>query len=114
MALNELNRKKAEKILVQFCEEKVPKHVRNQYRLSFKFLGNSVNLIEERPHYKDKDTWMSHIVAQFRYEQETNLWSVYWKRHTGKWLMYDEIIPNSNFEEVLKEVDEDKLGIFWG
>ncbi|TDX51828.1 DUF3024 domain-containing protein [Orenia marismortui] len=113
MALNELMRKRVGKILGEYCDNRIPVHVRDQIKLGYGIRGNNVTLFEERPSFKS-DEWVKMKIAQFRYNPEDNKWSLYWWRHTGRWYKYEEIEANSDFQVLLDEVEEDPICIFWG
>ncbi len=53
-------------------------------------------------------------IAQFRYNSDDRLWTLYWRRHTGKWYEYEGICPSAYIEDLIGEVSKDQLGIFWG
>lgn len=74
--LDSFTKKRIEKILSTYIEAKIPKHVRNQIRLNYKFRGNSVTLNEERPAYMS-EVWVELPIAQFRFEE--NKWKIYWR-----------------------------------
>lgn len=107
--LDEFTKKRIDKILSDYIEEKVPKHIRNQVKLKYKFRAKSVTLIEERIGYKS-DQWVESPIAQFRLEQ--NKWKVYWRDSKNKWHFVEDITPEEDFEKQLKTVDKD--GVFWG
>ncbi|WP_068783338.1 DUF3024 domain-containing protein [Paenibacillus phocaensis] len=109
--LDAFTKKKIEKLLSDYTEQKVPKHLRNQVRLNYKFRGNSVTLFEERPAFQSEG-WVELDVAQFRFEE--NKWKVYWRDSKNKWHFVDDIIPDENFEKQLRIVDQDNRGLFWG
>ncbi|OCL28502.1 hypothetical protein U472_01035 [Orenia metallireducens] len=113
MGLNELIRRRVEKLLGDYCENRIPIHVRTKLKLGYGIRGNSVTLFEERKSYQG-DEWIKNKIAQFRYNQDDNKWALYWWRHTGRWYRYEDVKPNSNFEVLLEEVEKDPLCIFWG
>jgi hypothetical protein len=84
-------------------------------RLTFKIRGNNVTLFEERaPWQKDMVEWTSNNVAQFRYDEESIMWSLYCSDRNSKWHRYENLPPVKNLERVLEEIDSDPTGIFWG
>ncbi|WP_339315301.1 DUF3024 domain-containing protein [Paenibacillus sp. FSL R10-2734] len=109
--LDSFTKKRIEKILSIYIEAKVPKQVRNQIRLSYKFRGNSVTLNEEQPAYIG-DGWTEMPVAQFRYEESK--WKIYWQDSKRKWHFVDDFAPQDDFEKQLEIVDNDSRGMFWG
>jgi hypothetical protein len=114
LALSELTRKQVERILTSYCSERLPVYLHDELRLGFKFRGNSVTLYEERPAFANPDIWVEIAVAQFRFNTKTRDWTLYWADRNSKWHEYDLIEPSRAFEALLKEVQEDPTGIFWG
>lgn len=111
MALPELTKKLVEKTLTAYCENRFPSHVRDQVRLVFKFRGNNVTLLESRPSIHTPEIWVDVSIAQFRFD-ESKKWTLFCCDRNSKWHIYDA--EPSNFEKLLKEVDADPTGIFWG
>lgn len=109
--LDSFTKKRIEKILSTYIEAKVPKHIRNQIRLNYKFRGDSVTLNEERPAYMS-EVWVELPIAQFRLEE--NKWTIYWQDSKKKWHFVDDFAPQDDFEKQLEIVDSDSRGMFWG
>ncbi|TBL74701.1 DUF3024 domain-containing protein [Paenibacillus thalictri] len=99
------------KIMDNYTQNKVPKHVQNQIKMTYKIRGNNITLVEERPAFRS-DEWVQLAIAQFRLDQ--GKWKVYWRDSKEKWHYVEEIEPNENFEKQLNIVDKDNTGIFWG
>lgn len=109
--LDSFTKKRIEKILSNYIETKVPKHIRNHIRLNYKFRGDSVTLNEERPAYMS-EVWVELPIAQFRFEE--NKWKIYWRDSKKKWHFVDDFAPQDDFEKQLEIVDNDSRGMFWG
>jgi hypothetical protein len=114
MALPELTKKQIEKTLTAYCKAKAPANLKHKVRVGFKLRGNTVTLYEERPAFGKPDTWVDIVVAQFRFNLQSKEWTLYCADRNSKWHFYYEAEPSKNFEELLKQVDEDPTGIFWG
>lgn len=107
--IDAFTKKKITKILDEYIEAKIPKHVRNELRLNFTIRGSNVTLFQERPAYMSDD-WVKLNIAQFRIDQKE--WKVYWQDSKSKWHHIDDIAPSSNFETQLKVVDQGHKGLF--
>ena len=114
MALPELTKKQIEKILGAYCRAKVPAGLHDSVRIGFKIQGNNVTLFEERPAFGKPELWVKIVVAQFRFKSQEKEWTLYCADRNSRWHTYSEVEPSKNFENLLKEVDEDPTGIFWG
>ena len=114
MPLPELIRKLVESKLSDYCDNKVPFHVRDRVRLTYKIRGNMVTLLEERPRWDapEDSEWVKSKVAQFRFDPENKQWSLYWRDRNGKWHPYTQLRPMDNIEHLIAEVDNDPTGIF--
>ncbi|MCX7180101.1 MAG: DUF3024 domain-containing protein, partial [Proteobacteria bacterium] len=116
MALAELTQKQVESKLGEYCDNKVPAHVRDQVRLSFSFMGNTVTLFEERPVQNQLDKRTKIPIAQFRLNVVDHLWRLYCanpKRQEG-WALYRDAGPTTDFETLVTALDQDTTGVFWG
>lgn len=109
--LDTFTKKRVEKIMSDYTEQKIPKHLKNQIKLNYKIRGSNVTLVEERPAFRG-DQWVQLDIAQFRMEE--NKWKVYWRDSKEKWHFVEDIVPDEDFVKQLKIVDEDKRGLFWG
>jgi len=114
MGLPALIKEQVENTLLRYCEARIPAHVRDRVRLSFKFRGNSVTLFEQRPAFHKPGEWVDINVAQFRYDPESKKWTLYWRDRNSRWHKYDQLVPNEDFDVLLHEVERDPTGIFWG
>ena len=109
--MDDFTKKRIIKVMDNYIENKIPKHIRNQIRMNYKMRGKNVTLVEERPGFMS-DEWVEIDIAQFRLDQ--GKWKVYWRDSKDKWHYVEEIEPEEDFERQLKKVDEDNSGIFWG
>jgi hypothetical protein len=103
-----------ESSLISFNEQRIPEHVRDKVRLSYRFRGNSVTMYEERIAFVGRGGWVEIVVAQFRFDPEQRTWTLYCADRNSRWHKYLDLEPNDDFELLLQEVHEDPTGIFWG
>jgi hypothetical protein len=114
MPLPEFTKKLIETKLTEYCDRKIPIHVRDQVKLIYKIIGNKVTLIETRTYHMNPSVWTETPIAQFRFDNETNKWALYFMDRNSRWHLYDLVKPSADFEDMLKALDNDKTGIFWG
>lgn len=107
-------RRSAETLLEAYCERRVPLHVRDSVRLSFRVRGNSVTLVENRAPWKGNGSWVDIPRAQFRYDAGSQRWTLYGADRHGRWHVYDEVAPTPDLAQLLAEVERDTSGIFFG
>jgi hypothetical protein len=108
-------KKLADQKITKFCDIRVPPHVRNKLRLTHNFRGNGVTIYEERaPWRQDLKEWTSLPIAQIRYNEKTGKWSLFCADRNNKWHEYRGLEPTQDLDIILKEIDKDPTGIFWG
>lgn len=105
--LDDFTKKKIEKILEKYIDAKIPKHLKNEIQIHYKFRGNTVTLSQEKPGYMGRR--FEYPIAQLRLEEA--YWKVYWQDSKNKWHFVDDIKPDHNFEKQLYEIDQND--IFW-
>ncbi len=114
MALCQFTRKLVETQLSKYCSQRIPSQALNQVRLSFRIRGNNVTLFEERPAFRYPSNWVTNSIAQFRFDEDTNKWTLYYGDRNARWHLYERVKPSADFFNLLKEVDRDPTDIFWG
>lgn len=114
MPLSEFTKRLIETKITEYCEQKIPLTARDKVKLIFKIIGNKVTLIETRPYYMNPSIWTETPIAQFRFDNETKKWTLYCMDRNSRWHLYDLINPSADFDDMLKALDNDKTGIFWG
>ena len=105
--LDSFTKKRIEKILENYIDQKVPKHLKNEIQIHYKFRGKTVTLSQERPGYMGRR--FEYPIAQLRLEEKN--WKVYWQDSKNKWHFVDDIKPDEQFEKQLMEIDNND--IFW-
>ncbi len=113
MAIRDLDRKRIERELDAFCD-RVPKHIRHQVCHAYRIAGSDVVLFEVRSVWNDPGQSREHPVAKFRFNATRELWQLYCRHRDLKWHSYTRLPAVGSFEILLREVERDPTGIFWG
>lgn len=115
MAFSEFEIKRYEKIISQFIEQRrPPPHIRDQLDLGFRVQGQSVEIFEIRPVWRDPGKKMESPVAKASYVKTSDTWKVFWQRADLKWHRYDLNPEVETLEEFLAIVEKDECACFWG
>lgn len=114
MPLPILVRQLIDRKLAGFYERRLPPYARDEIRLFHTVRGNSATMIESRPLFRNPNEWSELRIAQFRYDPGTRMWTLYYADRNSKWHLYYDIEPSADFDDLLREVDEDPTAIFWG
>jgi hypothetical protein len=109
MALPEIEKHRVDRLLSQYCEQRIPRNARDQIKLFYNIEGNKVILIQSRPCFDDPTKWAETPVAQFEYRETTKNWSLFGYDRNSKRLPYSK----GHLEKLIQELDKDATGIFW-
>lgn len=114
MALSEFEKKKCEKLVREFVEKRrPPSHVRKELDLGFRVKGQSVEIFEIRPLWRQPEKTIEEAVAKSTYVKTQKGWKVYWQRADLKWHRYDPNPEVDSLEEFLDIVDRDEYACFF-
>jgi len=91
-----------------------PEHLRDQLRLELEVDGHRVRIWEIRPLWSDATQTVRSGVAQFTYTRSRDEWKLYWRRRDGKWHAWDQAENTGPLDRLVRVVDEDRRGGFWG
>ena len=115
MALNDIERKRAEKTVQTFVEKhRPPPHIRPELDLGFRVSGQSVELFEVRPVWDRPQEKREHPVAKATFVRRQAIWKIYWRRAVLKWHRYEPLPEVANLDNFLAEVAKDEYGCFRG
>lgn len=101
MALPELVRRAAEKMLTRYCRDRSLACAEGAVSLGFEIRGDAITLHAGRP------------VARFRYSHELAQWTLHYPDRSGRWRFYLGIGPSLDLGKLLKHLDEDPTHTFW-
>jgi len=114
VSLPVLVRQAVDRKLAAFYKRRLPTEVLDEIRLLHTVRGNSVTLIEARPPFLGPPEWSRLRVAQFRYDADMGTWTLHYADRNGRWHPYWDMEPTKKLDDLIREVDEDPTGIFWG
>jgi hypothetical protein len=114
MAFNELDLKRIDNCLGNFCRRRTrPEHA-DQLRLVYEIHGESVVIAEERPDWQNPAERMRTPVAKLRFVRASGLWTLYWVRADLKWHAYRPAPPTADLAALVEIVDRDEYCAFFG
>ncbi len=115
MALSEFEIKRCEKAIAKFMEKRRPPgHIREKLDLGYRISGQSVEIFEIRPYWRDPKKIIKTPFAKATFVRARGVWRIYWQRADLKWHRYDPVPEVKRFEDFLSVVDEDKYACFFG
>lgn len=115
MALTELELKRCERDLEKFLEQRrPPAHIRPQLDFGYRISGQSVEILEIRPDWRDRSLMRERAFAKATFVRTVNAWRVYWMRSDLKWHVYDPCAQARSLGEFLAVVHADEHCCFFG
>jgi hypothetical protein len=114
MPFSQIELKHVEKTIGKMCKRRSPAHVADKLRVSYEIKKNAVIVYEERPGWDDPQQWSRMPSAKFKYIRKDNIWKLYWMRRDLKWHAYEMPSVTKSLEALVKEVDSDPYGAFFG
>ena len=100
----------------ELCEARAPPEAREHVRVELEQERQAVNIVERRPPWREDygPGWLRLPIARLRYVASKRLWTLYYYRHTGRWERYPLLGPSRRVADLLSEVAEDPICVFWG
>ena len=115
MAFSPLEQRKCEKVVDAYVQRRrPPAHVRDELDIGFRIRGQSVELFEVRPFWRDPKDKIESSIIKATYVKRSDSWKVYWQRADMKWHRYDPEPEVDTIEEVLDIAERDEYGCFYG
>lgn len=115
MAFSEFEQKRYEKIIGTYIESRRPKpSLRKKLDISYRISGQSIEIFEIRPDWKDPPIVNEHPIAKSTYIKTSQCWKIYWMRADLKWYSYEPNTHVKTLDEFIHILDSDEYGCFWG
>ena len=102
--------------LADYCRGICPPSFERQVRLGFRIEGRTVTLFELKPIFATRAPMALRQlpVARFVYQPRDALWHFHYRDLDERWRRYRPLRQARDFLRLLREVDADPLGLFWG
>ncbi len=100
----------------RFCAARVPARLAGQLRLEVEVDGVAVTIVERRAPWSPEvgPEWSRLPVASLRYSPKHGAWSLFWFDRDNAAHHYPGAPPTPTVADLLRLVDEDPTGVFWG
>jgi len=113
MALPELLKKSAEKILADFCRIRTEKDPFSN-RTLFRVEEDHVTVFLDRKEGGADDVEKTfQPVARLRFDSLLNQWTLHYPVAGDRWAFYLNAGPSLDLEKLLRHLDQDPLHVFW-
>ncbi len=91
-----------------------PVHVRAQLDIGFRIEGQSIEIFEIRPMWRNPEQKNEIPIAKTTFVASQKIWRVFWQRADLKWHRFGPNPEVHSLEEFLDIVDRDENGCFFG
>lgn len=100
----------------EYCASRVAEDLRDQVRVECSARGRAITIAERRPPWSPDlgSQWTEVKVAQLRYDEGRDAWSLFCSDANCRWHEHEERGPTKEVGALLTEIDDDPAGIFWG
>jgi|SRR5690554_581519 len=115
MAFSEFEHKKIERATESLLKaRRPPVAVRAELDLVVRVEGQSVQVLEVRPQFRDPSTVIEIPLAKATYVKKSQRWKIYWMRSDLKWHSYAPEPESRSIEGFFALVSADENGCFFG
>lgn len=114
MAFTELELQRIKKQIGGLCTRRTPAQFKDQLRFDYKIENHSVVINEIRPDWRNPAVQISMPFAKLTFVKSKNIWKLYWKRASGKWETYGPKESSKELSTLVKEIEDDRYGCFFG
>ncbi len=114
MTFSELEIKRIDKFIGEYCRNLVPPKLSKEIRYKYRIEGQNVFLSEERPRWDNPTEWLALDFAKLRYILRHDIWKLYWKRASGKWQIYEPKDEAKDLKILIDTIKRDDYGCFLG
>lgn len=114
MAFSEIELKRIDRTVGDLCRRySLPEHA-NELRFVYRIDGHALSIYEERPPWRGSGPWTSRGVARFRFSRARGFWTLFWMRQDSKWHRYEPEPPSGDLAGLVRVVEADEFGAFFG
>jgi hypothetical protein len=96
------------------AQRQPPAHIRDQLDIGYAIVGQTVDLHEIRPDWREPQITRHRAFARMRYVRTQDVWRLYWMRATLKWHLYEPAAEHAHLQDALAAVHADAYGCFFG
>jgi hypothetical protein len=114
MAFSDIDIQKIKKIAGGLCTKRTPEDMKDQLRFEYEIQNQTIIILEVRPVWNNPTEYLKLPMAKLSFVKSQNLWKLYWKRASGKWEKYEPRPSDKELSVLVREIDKDVYGCFFG
>ena len=114
MAFSEIELAQIDRAVGGLCKRRNRPELHEVVRLEYRVDRHDVILFEVRERYGKPGGKIDCPMAKLKFVRTTGEWRLLWMRSDLKWHAYEPVTSSSDLEELVREVDNDPFGCFFG
>ena len=114
MAFSDIELQRIKKRVGGLCAQRTPAHLKDKLRFEYDIKKQNVFIYEIRPVWNNPTEHTKYTFAKITYVKSQNIWKLYWKRASGKWKLYEPKDTDKDLGVLVREIDKDPFGCFFG
>ena len=114
VAFDDLELRRIENTVGAMCRRRSPSGFERELKFVYEVGGLNVSVYEVRPQWDNPLKQTKLGVARFKFVRTRKEWKLDWMRRDLKWYLYDPSQMPKDLEALVKVVDEDRYGAFFG
>lgn len=114
MAFSDDELERIDRVVGALCQRRSPARLWDQIRVGYSVKNHDVLVYESRPGWRNPEEWSALECAKLRYVRVSDEWRLYWKRASGKWWLYEPRTRSTSLAALVREIDTDSHGCFFG
>lgn len=114
MAFTDIELQKIKNEVGGLCSKRTPAHLKDRLRFEYEIEKQNVVIYEIRPVWNNPDEFTKSPMAKLTYINSQKIWKLYWKRANMKWVKYEPKESAKELRVLVKEIDNDVYGCFFG
>jgi hypothetical protein len=114
MAFTELELAEIEKAVGGLCGRRTRPELKSTVSIEYVVNGHDVTIFERRPRWDGTPGHTEAGIAKLKFTRSTAQWRLLWMRRDMKWHAYDTRSASGDLSTLVREVDEDEYGCFFG
>ena len=114
MAFSEIELQYIKQSVGALCQRRSPPRFIDELRTIHEIERDGVVVYETRVPWDGKGAWTKMGIAMFRYIRSRNMWKLYQMDLDRKWHVYEPAEEQSEIGALVRVVDEDEYGVFFG
>jgi hypothetical protein len=106
----------AKSLIATYCATRVPAEHDDELKIEYVARGSTITLYECRPPWQ-KETgsdWTRARICTFEWDPKTRLWTLYARDRNDRRAEYPFVEPAPDLAPLIRELDDDPTGTFWG